>query len=79
MLVTGLVLIGFASWVTLGIDLFPDIDFPVAFIQTPYPGVDPAEMENIVTRKIEEEINTVENVKKITSFSFEGFSHIVVS
>ncbi|MBF0408875.1 MAG: efflux RND transporter permease subunit [Candidatus Riflebacteria bacterium] len=78
MLVTALVLIGFASWVTLGIDLFPDIDFPVAFIQTPYPGVDPAEMENIVTRKIEEEINTVENVKKITSYSFEGFSHIVV-
>ncbi|MBF0546618.1 MAG: efflux RND transporter permease subunit [Candidatus Riflebacteria bacterium] len=78
MMILALVLLGAASWLTLGIDLFPNIDFPVAFIQTPYPGVDPSEMENIVTRKIEEEINTVENVKKITSYSFEGFSQIVV-
>ncbi|MDD2715436.1 MAG: efflux RND transporter permease subunit [Candidatus Wallbacteria bacterium] len=78
MIVMMFILLGTISLFTLNVDLFPDIDFPLAFIQTPYPGVAPADMENIVTRKIEEEINSVENVKRITSSSFEGFSHISV-
>jgi len=78
MLIAALALLGFGALYSLSIDLFPNIDFPLAFIQTPYPGVDPSEMENIVTRKIEEEVNTVENIKKMTSTSFEGFSWIMV-
>jgi HAE1 family hydrophobic/amphiphilic exporter-1 len=78
MLLVSLSLAGLGALSTLSIDLFPNIDFPLAFIQTPYPGVDPQEMENIVTRKIEEEINTVENIKNISSHSFEGFSWITV-
>jgi len=72
------VLLGLGALYNLSIDLFPNIDFPLAFIQTPYPGVDPAEMENIVTRKIEEEVNTVENIKRVTSYSFEGYSWITI-
>ncbi len=78
MFLAALCLMGLASLLSMSVDLFPNIDFPVAFIQSPYPGVDPAEMENIVTRKIEEEVNTVANVKKIMSSSFEGFSWITV-
>ncbi|RCK78394.1 MAG: hypothetical protein OZSIB_1496 [Candidatus Ozemobacter sibiricus] len=78
MLLVALTAIGLGALFSFSVDLFPNIDFPLAFIQTPYPGVDPSEMENIVTRKIEEEVNTVENIKKITSNSFEGFSWITV-
>ncbi|NLI77498.1 MAG: efflux RND transporter permease subunit [Candidatus Riflebacteria bacterium] len=78
MLMIGLTAIGIGALFSFSIDLFPNIDFPLAFIQTPYPGVDPAQMENIVTRKIEEEVNTVENIKTMTSTSFEGFSWIMV-
>ncbi|MBF0499663.1 MAG: efflux RND transporter permease subunit [Candidatus Riflebacteria bacterium] len=78
MITAALVLAGLVAFTTFSIDLLPNIDFPLAFIQSPYPGVDPAEMENIVTRKIEEEVNTVENIKKLTSYSFEGFSWIMV-
>ncbi|MFZ2958142.1 MAG: efflux RND transporter permease subunit [Candidatus Ozemobacteraceae bacterium] len=78
MITAALVMAGLVAFTTFSIDLLPNIDFPLAFIQTPYPGVDPAEMENIVTRKIEEEVNTVEGIKKLTSESFEGFSWIMV-
>ncbi|HOT29438.1 MAG TPA: efflux RND transporter permease subunit [Candidatus Ozemobacteraceae bacterium] len=71
-------LLGLGALYGLSVDLFPNIDFPLAFIQTPYPGVDPAQMENIVTRKIEEEVNTVENIKRVTSYSFEGYSWIMI-
>lgn len=78
MIVVALFFIGYLSLNALNIDLFPNIDFPVAFIQAVYPGVDPAEMENIVTIPIEDEISTVSNIDKIDSYSVEGFSQIVV-
>lgn len=72
-------LIGVGAVFILNVALFPDLDIPVAFVQAPYPGVDPAQMETIVTKKIEDEVNTVENIDKLESFSIEGFSQIVIN
>jgi HAE1 family hydrophobic/amphiphilic exporter-1 len=78
MAVVGIFFIGYLALSGLSIDLFPNIDFPVAFIQAIYPGVNPTEMENLVTKPIEDEIATVGNIKQITSYSLEGFSQIVI-
>lgn len=78
MLMCGMALIGIGALFLLNVALFPNIDIPVAFIRAPYEGVDPAEIETIVTRKIEDQINTVENIKKITSYSSEGAAIIVI-
>lgn len=72
-------LIGIGAFLLFNVALFPNIDIPVAFVQAPYPGVDPAEMETIVTKKIEDEVNSVENVDKIESYSVEGFSQTVIN
>lgn len=72
-------LIGIGAFLVLNVALFPNIDIPVAFVQAPYPGVDPAEIETIVTKKIEDEVNSVENVDKIESYSVEGFSQTVIN
>ena len=72
-------LIGIGAVLVLNVALFPDLDIPVAFVQAPYPGVDPAQMETIVTKKIEDQVNTVENIDKLESYSVEGFSQIVVN
>ena len=45
MLMLGMALIGFGAFLTFNVALFPNIDIPVAFVQAPYPGVDPAEIE----------------------------------
>ncbi|MCK9224638.1 MAG: efflux RND transporter permease subunit [Candidatus Muirbacterium halophilum] len=78
MAVVGVFFIGYLALNGLSIDLFPNIDFPVAFIQAIYPGVNPTEMENLVTKPVEDEIATVGNIKQITSYSLEGFSQIIV-
>jgi HAE1 family hydrophobic/amphiphilic exporter-1 len=79
MLMLGMALVGIGAALILNVALFPDLDIPVAFVQAPYPGVDPAEMENIVTKKIEDEVNTVENIDKIESYSAEGFTQVVIN
>ncbi len=72
-------LVGIGAVMILNVALFPDLDIPVAFIQAPYPGVDPAQIETIVTQKIEDEVNTVENIDKLESYSVEGFSQVVIN
>jgi len=78
MLVVALFLVGYLSLTSLSIDLFPDIDIPIALVQAVYPGVNPSEMENLVTIPIEDEISTVSNVDTIDSYSLEGITQIVV-
>ncbi|MDD3147045.1 MAG: efflux RND transporter permease subunit [Candidatus Riflebacteria bacterium] len=79
MLMLGMALIGIGAFFTLNVALFPNIDIPVAFVLAPYAGVDPAEIETIVTKKIEDEINSVENIDKIESYSSEGISQTVIN
>ena len=66
-----LIVIGFGlfSLARLKIDLFPDLTFPVIAIVSQYTGVNPFDIENTVTRPLEETISSVENVKKVRSIS----------
>ena len=45
-------------------------------VNTMYPGVSPADIESLVTRKIEEELNTISDIKELTSTSVEGYSSV---
>ena len=78
MMMAALVVLGLFSYRRLNIDQFPDVEFPVLVVQTRYTGASPESVEREVTKKIEEQVNTVEGVKQIQSTSTEGFSTIVV-
>ncbi len=73
-----IVLIGTISFSKLGVDLMPDIEFPTVSIITPYSGASSEDVEEMVTKPIEEWISTVSNVKDIKSISKEGLSIINV-
>ncbi|MBF0314201.1 MAG: efflux RND transporter permease subunit [Oligoflexia bacterium] len=68
---------GILSMTKIGVDLFPDVNFPVVIIQTPYPGASPNDVENSVTKIIEEEIGNLSNLKKMSSSSRESISVVV--
>ncbi|MEJ8554003.1 efflux RND transporter permease subunit [Tepidibacter sp. Z1-5] len=72
------ILIGFVSLGLLPIDLYPKMDIPVAIVTVNYSGVGPEEIETLVTKPLEKSVATVSNLKKVTSFSREGKSIIVV-
>jgi HAE1 family hydrophobic/amphiphilic exporter-1 len=78
MMMLALVVLGLFSYRRLNIDQFPNVEFPVLVIQTRYTGASPESVERDVTKKIEEQVNTVEGIKDIQSTSTEGFSTIVV-
>lgn len=61
----------------LGVDLFPDVTFPVIFVSTPYIGAGPAEIETLVSKPIEDEVSTLPGIKRVTSISQEGVSTVV--
>jgi hydrophobic/amphiphilic exporter-1 (mainly G- bacteria), HAE1 family len=62
----------------LGVDLFPDVAFPVVAITTVYPGAAPEEIEQQVTRPIEEGVSTINGVDVIRSFSRDSVSVVIV-
>ena len=56
---------------------FPETEIPSIAVNTVYPGVSPTDIETLVTRKIEEELNTISGLKELTSTSVEGYSSII--
>lgn len=69
---------GLYSYVTVPKESQPDIEIPNVAINTMYAGVSPEDIESLITRPIEEEINKISDVKTLTSRSVEGFSSINV-
>ncbi|MCC6651369.1 MAG: efflux RND transporter permease subunit, partial [Candidatus Eisenbacteria bacterium] len=78
MIVLALVVLGLFSYRRLNVDQVPDVEFPFAVVTTTYPGASPEAVEREVTKKIEREVNSIEGVKKVFSYSNEGFSQIFI-
>ncbi|SHK38295.1 efflux RND transporter permease subunit [Tepidibacter formicigenes] len=72
------ILIGMVSLTLLPIDLYPEMEIPVAIVSVNYSGVAPEEIETLITKPIEKSVATVSNLKNITSYSREGNSIVVV-
>ncbi len=68
---------GISSYIALPKESFPEAEIPMIAVSTIYPGVSPADIETLVTRPLEEELNTISDVKELTSTSVEGYSSIV--
>ncbi|MDT8393378.1 MAG: efflux RND transporter permease subunit [Bacteroidales bacterium] len=69
---------GFYSYRSLPKELFPDLVWPTIFVQTMYPGNPPLDIENLVTRPLEKEIESAKGVKEIRSTSTQDVSAIFI-
>jgi len=69
---------GFVSYRSLPKELFPDIYMPTVMVQTLYYGNPPIDIENLITRPIEKELESIRGVKNITSNSLQDVSVIFV-
>lgn len=72
------VVLGLVSYDRLGVDLFPDVDFPVCTVTTVLTGASVEEMETSVTKPLEDIINTVSGIEELRSTTQEGVSTITV-
>ena len=73
-----MVVVGAISFTRLGLDLFPDLEYPTVSVITTYPGAAPEDIENTITKMIEQVVSSVNGVKKVTSITSEGTSVVQV-
>ncbi len=78
MIFMGLLVLGVYSLRFLPVDLMPNMTFPGLSIITIYPGASPEDVEQLVTKTIEDFVSTVPNLKEITSQSLENISAITM-
>jgi hydrophobe/amphiphile efflux-1 (HAE1) family protein len=76
---TVLIFLGISSYRSLNYELMPSFSSPVITVVTVYPGASPSEVENGVTKKIEDVITSVENLDNMRSISQEGLSILVIT
>lgn len=75
---TALTLLGIMSYFSLNYELLPKFTPSVVSITTIYPGASPSEVENTVTKKIEDAVASLENIKKLDATSFESLSLVII-
>ena len=78
MMSLGIIVLGFLGLSRLGVNLFPDVQFPIVTVTTVYPGASPSEVESQLTEKLEDAIVSLAGVKSIQSYSRESVSVLVI-
>ncbi len=69
---------GFIAYASLPKELYPDIKIPTVMVETIYPGNPPVDMENLVTKPIEKQVESVKGIKKMTSISSQDASNVFI-
>src|SRR3990167_10246487 len=72
-----LLLLGCVAFNRISIEEFPDVKFPVAVVTTNYKGASPEVVEADISKPLEQEINTINGLKTLRSYSYEGISYVV--
>lgn len=72
------ILLGISSYFTLGVTLYPDVELPFVLVRTTYTGAGPNEIEQLISKPLEDALADLENLKSITTYSIEGISMVAV-
>src|SRR6516162_1956592 len=70
--------VGIAGYLQLGVDRFPNVDFPVVVVTTTQPGAAPEDIESEITDKVEEAVNTISGIDELRSVTTEGVSQVII-
>lgn len=73
-----IIFLGIGSYVSLPKESYPEVEIPTVYVGTVYPGNSPVDMENLITRPLEKEINTIDEIDNIQSTSVQDYSTIII-
>lgn len=77
-IVLSMLTFGIISVNRLGVDLYPEINFPMLSVTTIYAGAAPEEVEKLITKPLEEELGAIGGIRHLYSTNLEGVSVIVI-
>jgi HAE1 family hydrophobic/amphiphilic exporter-1 len=75
---TVIAVLGIFSYVQLNYELLPKMSIPVVVVQTVYPGASPYEVENNVSKVIEDAVSGIDKIDAVNSRSYEGLSLVII-
>jgi HAE1 family hydrophobic/amphiphilic exporter-1 len=78
MMIFALLVLGLFSYMSLSVEMWPQVDFPFVVVQTVYPGASAETIETEVTREVEEAVNQISGIRHIVSKAQEGFTYTFV-
>ncbi|MBN1885122.1 MAG: efflux RND transporter permease subunit [Candidatus Krumholzibacteriota bacterium] len=78
MFTLAVLLFGAVSFSRLKMNLLPELTYPTLTVRTEYPGAAPAEIENLISKPIEEAVGVVKNVTRVSSISRSGQSDVIL-
>ena len=78
MVMLALMVIGLLATFRMKVEEFPNIEFPFVVVNTVYSGASPEVIETDITKKIEDQVNTIAGVKEVTSVTQQGLSQVIV-
>ncbi len=73
-----MLILGVFSLKKMPVDMFPDVTFPVLFVQVTYPGASPIDIEKQVSKLIEDEVGSISGLKTLTSNNLDGVAVIII-
>ena len=78
LVVCALIIFGISSIMGSPMELMPDMDMPVMLVMTAYPGAGPEDVEELVSKEIEDTVSTLSGVKNVTAYSQENMSMVML-
>lgn len=78
LVVITLIFFGFMNFSTMKMELLPNMNFPYLIVNTTYPGASPEDVDELLTKPVEEEVSLLSDVKQIQSLSNENFSMVII-
>jgi HAE1 family hydrophobic/amphiphilic exporter-1 len=78
MMIAALVVFGAIGYSRLGVDLFPNVEFPLVTVTAVYPGADPEAVETKVITKLEDAVAGISGVKALNSVSLENVGQVII-
>ena len=76
MVFIAIMVLGVASYIQLPVDQYPKMDPPYLTVMATYPGANASDIEENVTKILEDQLNSVDNLKEMTSTSYDNLGVI---
>ncbi len=78
MVFTAIIVMGIYALTRIPIDLYPEMDPPYISVMTTYPGANAADIETNVTKQLEDAFNSIDQLKEVTSVSYDNLSVVML-
>ncbi len=78
MMAMAIMVLGIVGYNSMGVDMYPDVEFPFATVQTTLQGASAEEIETSITKQAEEAVNTISGIEELSSTTMEGVSFVMI-